>query len=98
MEDKTFEHLEERVARAAEALRRLKKENASLAQQAQQAQAAQATLAERLASAQKDKETSGSAARDLAAARAELKALRTEREQVAQRVARIVSLLDELES
>ncbi len=97
MEDKSFDLLEERVKKAAQALRRLKDDNTTLAQKAQAAQASASALQERLAAAQKEKESVGAAARELAAARGEIKVLQHERDEVRKRVNRIVALLDEIE-
>lgn len=97
MEDKTFDLLEQRVKAAADVVRRLRKENATLAQSAQAAQTSAAGLQERLATAQREKESSGAVAKDLLAARGELKTLHAERDQIRKRIEKIVSLLDEIE-
>jgi chromosome segregation ATPase len=93
--DNAFDLLEQRVRRAADALRRLQAENADLRKQLSKAQGA-------LAQAEKALEKQGPAAdpreaeRHLAQAR-ELAALQRDREELRQRIGRLVEALEGLD-
>jgi FtsZ-binding cell division protein ZapB len=81
--DTSFDRLEEKVRKAADVVKRLRKENAD--------------LLSRLGAAEKKEGASAETQKQLEGLERELKALRNERTEVKERIARLVEVLDNLE-
>jgi len=97
--DDSFELLEEKVKRAADVVRRLRRENHGLEEQAAKAKARLHEAEKRAHELEKQLSgaSSGADPEELKALQADLKGLRTEREEVKRRVSRLVELLDGLD-
>lgn len=96
--DNAFDLLEQRVRRAAEALRRLQGENADLKKQLGRAEAGLQQAEKALGAAEKRQTAPLPAEAQKAEAMGkELQALRKERDEVRDRIARLVEVLDGLE-
>jgi chromosome segregation ATPase len=92
-----FAVLEQRVRKAAEAVRRLRKQTGALEEDLSGTRARLEEAERRLAEQQESHEGTTKAAR-LRALTEEVEALRGERDEVRSRIARLVELLDGLES
>jgi septal ring factor EnvC (AmiA/AmiB activator) len=96
--DNAFDLLEQRVRRAAEALRRYQGENAELKKQLGRAEAALHQAEKALSAAEKHPAASSPGdAQKLESMGKELNALRKDREELRQRIGRLVEVLEGLE-
>ena len=96
--DKAFDLLEERVRRAAEAIRRLQGENADLKKQLGRAQTALQQAEKSLHAADEQHAIPSPAdTQKLDALQKELQALRKDKDELRNRVARLVEVLDGLD-
>lgn len=90
-----FDLLEEKVRKAAELVKRLRKENKALGESAEEARERLRETEKRLAGLDRER-TQASGARETDIER-ELKSLRQQRDEVRQRIARLVEVLDSLD-
>ena len=96
--DNAFDLLEERVRRAAEALRRLQGENADLKKQLGRAQTALQQAEKALDAAEKQHAAPSPAdTQKLDGLQKEVQALRKDKEEIRNRIARLVEVLDGLD-
>lgn len=96
--DDTFELLEEKVRRAADLVKRLRRENHNLEQEAVKARSRLQDAEKRLQALEKQAAApAGADPAELKALQADIKGLRAEREDVRQRISRLVELLDGLD-
>jgi chromosome segregation ATPase len=90
-----FDLLEEKVRKAAELVRRLRKENKALGESAEEARERLRETEKRLAAMDRERaQASGGRDTDL---EREMKALRQQRDEVRQRIARLVEVLENLD-
>jgi predicted RNase H-like nuclease (RuvC/YqgF family) len=92
-----FDLLEQRVHKAAELVKRLRRENHTLAENQARLQGRLEEVEEALAAAQKQRKTSDQDAQQLESAGQEVKLLRQERDEVRQRIEKLVEALDGLD-
>jgi len=95
--DDSFEVLEKRVHRAAELVKRLRREKEGLAADLARAKAALVEADRQLATLEKDRKGSDARVEEVDLLRGQLGALRQEREEVRQRIAKLVELLESLD-
>jgi hypothetical protein len=93
----TFDLLEQRVHKAAELVKYLRRENQTLAESQARLQGRLEEVEKALAAAQKQRKSSDQDAQQLESASHELKLLRQERDEVRQRIEKLVEVLDGLE-
>lgn len=97
MVENGFDLLEQKVKKAAETVRRLRQENKDLEEQAHKARTRLQDAEKRLHALEKDREHSGEQAKEVEALQKELKGLRGERDEIRNRVGRLVELLESLD-
>jgi predicted RNase H-like nuclease (RuvC/YqgF family) len=95
--ENSFELLEEQVKRAAGLVRRLRDENRTLEQDVGQAKAALREVEKRLVVLEKDRQAPQVRAKEIEILRGEIGSLRKEREEVRDRIERVVETLEALD-
>jgi predicted RNase H-like nuclease (RuvC/YqgF family) len=95
--DNAFEVLEEKVRKTAELVRRLRKEKAELEEERGGLRARLKEAEQGLASLEKQRHASAAEGREAEALGREVKVLRAEREEVRQRIGKLVDILDGLD-
>jgi predicted RNase H-like nuclease (RuvC/YqgF family) len=95
--ENSFDVLEEKVRKAADLVRRLRKENQSLDEALGKSKDRLAEAERKLAHLEQDRGAAAEGAREAEAAQRELKALRREREEIKNRIGRIVEILEGLD-
>ena len=95
--ENSFDVLEEKVRKAADLVRRLRKENQSLEQGLERAKDRLAEAERKLAQLEQDHGAATEGARAAEPAQRELTGLRREREEVKNRIGRIVEILEGLD-
>jgi predicted RNase H-like nuclease (RuvC/YqgF family) len=96
MED-GFELLDQRVRKAAELVKRLRKENKSLEDDLATARGRQKEAEKKLDGLHKELQSSSGRGAEVDALKSDLEALRQEREEVRRRIAKLVTVLEELD-
>lgn len=93
----SFDRLEEKVRKAVDVVKRLRKENADLHHRLEEGKKQVADVEKRLHALEKQHGASADLHRQMEALEKELKALRGERAEVKDRVAKLVEVLDNLD-
>ncbi len=93
----SFDRLEERVRKAVDVVKRLRKENADLLHRLEESRKHVADVEKRLHALEKQHGASAEMQRQVDGLEKELKALRSERAEVKERIAKLVEVLDNLE-
>ena len=97
MVENGFDLLEQKVKKAAETVRRLRQENKDLEEQVHKGRARLQEAEKRLHALEKDREHSGDQAKEVEGLQKELKGLRGERDEIRNRIGRLVELLESLD-
>lgn len=92
-----FEVLEEKVKKAAGVVQRLRDENKAMSEELGRLRPRLESAEKAMSSLQKDRGASAEETKKTAALAGEVETLRKEREEIRQRIARMVSVLDSLE-
>jgi uncharacterized protein involved in exopolysaccharide biosynthesis len=95
--ENSFDLLEQKVRKAAELVRRLRKENGSLEESLAAARSRVQEAEKRLSALEKERTHTSKDSRDREGLEREVKALRQQRDEVRQRIARLVEVLDSLD-
>jgi uncharacterized protein involved in exopolysaccharide biosynthesis len=95
--ENSFDLLEQRVRKAAELVRRLRKENGSLEESLATARGRVQEAEKRLSALEKERTHASKDSRDREGLESEVKTLRKQRDEVRQRIARLVEVLDSLD-
>jgi predicted RNase H-like nuclease (RuvC/YqgF family) len=95
--DDGFELLEQRIHKAAEALQRLKKENRDLGAELEKVRPKLQEAEKKMAALEKERASTADGVKQLDSLQSEVKSLKREREEVKQRIGKLVDLLDGLE-
>ena len=93
----SFDVLEEKVRNAADLVKRLRKENKSLEEDLGKTRSRLQEAEKRLAALEKERESGGDRAKELEGLGREVKTLRQEREEIRDRVAKLVEVLEGLD-
>ena len=93
----SFDVLEEKVRKAADLVKRLRKENKALEEDLGKARSGLQQAEKGLAALEKERESNGDRAKELEGLGREVKTLRQEREEIRDRVAKLVEVLEGLE-
>jgi len=96
--DDSFALLEEKVHKAADLVTRLRKENRALGEEAARAKASLQEAEKRIASAQKEKAASSEQAQVVEGLKKDVERMTRERAEVRNRIAKLVELLEGLDS
>lgn len=95
--ENSFDLLEQKVRKAAELVRRLRKENASLEESLATARGRVQETEKRLSALEKERTHASKDSRDREGLENEVKTLRKQRDEVRQRIAGLVEVLDSLD-
>lgn len=95
--ENSFDRLEEKVRKAAELVKRLRKENGSLQEALEGAKGRLQDAEKRLSTLEKDRTASSGRGKEMEGLEREVKALRHQRDEVRQRIEKLVDVLEGLD-